>query len=65
MTHLNTHIKFMTKLFNIILFSLLSFSAFGQSKNELRQELNKIISSKNATVGISIKGIEGPNDERF
>lgn len=48
----------MTKLFNIILFSLLSFSAFGQSKNELRQELNKIISSKNATVGISIKGIE-------
>lgn len=48
----------MTKLFNIILFSLLSFSAFGQSKNELRQELNKIISSKNATIGISIKGIE-------
>lgn len=48
----------MTKLFNIILFSLLSFSAFGQSKNELREELNKIISSKNATVGISIKGIE-------
>ena len=48
----------MTKLFNIILFSLLSFSAFGQSKNELRQELNKIISSKNATVGISINGIE-------
>lgn len=37
---------------------MLSFSAFGQSKNELRQELNKIISSKNATVGISIKGIE-------
>lgn len=48
----------MTKLFNIILFSLLSFSAFGQSKKELRQELNKIISTKNATVGISIKGIE-------
>lgn len=48
----------MTKLFNIILFSLLSFSTFGQSKNELRQELNKIILSKNAIVGISIKGIE-------
>jgi beta-lactamase class A len=48
----------MTKLFNIILFSLLSFSAFGQSKNELRQQLNQIISSRNATVGISIKGIE-------
>lgn len=48
----------MAKLFNIILFSLLSFSVFGQSKNELREELNKIISAKNATVGISIKSIE-------
>ena len=48
----------MTKLFNIILFSLLSFSTFAQSTNELRQQLNQIISSKNATVGISIKGIE-------
>jgi len=48
----------MTKLFNIILFSLLSFSTFGQSTNELRQQLNQIISSKNATVGISIKSIE-------
>jgi len=48
----------MIKLFNIILFSLLSFSTFGQSTNELRQQLNQIISSKNATVGISIKGIE-------
>ncbi|MCD0469320.1 class A beta-lactamase, subclass A2 [Flavobacterium sp. JAS] len=48
----------MTKLFNIILFSLLSISTFGQSTNELRQQLNQIISTKNATVGISIKGIE-------
>ena len=48
----------MTKLFNIILFSLLSFSTFAQSTNELRQQLSQIISSKNATVGISIKGIE-------
>ena len=48
----------MTKLFNIILFSLLSFSTFAQSTNELRQQLNQIISSKNATVGISIKSIE-------
>lgn len=48
----------MTKLFYIILFSLLSFSTFAQSTNELRQQLNQIISSKNATVGISIKGIE-------
>jgi len=48
----------MTKLFNIILFSLLSFSTFAQSTNELRQQLSQIISSKNATVGLSIKGIE-------
>lgn len=48
----------MTKLFNIILFSLLSFSTFAQSTNELRQQLNQIISSKNAAVGLSIKGIE-------
>lgn len=48
----------MTKLFNIILFSLLSFSTFAQSTNELRQQLSQIISSKNAAVGISIKGIE-------
>ena len=48
----------MTKLFNIILFSLLSFSTFAQSTNELRQQLSQIISSKNAAVGLSIKGIE-------
>ena len=48
----------MTKLFYTILFSLLSFSTFAQSTNELRQQLSQIISSKNATVGISIKGIE-------
>jgi len=48
----------MTKLFYIILFLLLSFSTFAQSTNELRQQLSQIISSKNATVGLSIKGIE-------
>ena len=48
----------MTKLFNIILFSLLSFSTFAQSTNELRQQLSQVISSKNAAVGLSIKGIE-------
>ncbi len=31
---------------------------FAQTTNTLRQELNKIIASKNATVGISIKSIE-------
>jgi len=44
--------------YSLILFSFLSFQAFAQTTNELRQQLNQIISSKNATVGISIKGIE-------
>lgn len=44
--------------FSLILFSFLSFQMFAQTTNELRQQLNQIISSKNATVGISIKGIE-------
>ena len=30
----------------------------SQTINDLRKELNQIISTKNATVGISIKGIE-------
>lgn len=46
------------KKFSVILFSFLSFQAFAQTTTELRQQLNQIISSKNATVGISIKGIE-------
>lgn len=41
-----------------MLFSLASFQTFAQTINELRQELNQIIKTKNATVGISIKGIE-------
>lgn len=44
--------------FSVMLFSFLSFQTFAQTTNELRQQLNQIISSKNATVGISIKGIE-------
>ncbi|SNR81130.1 class A beta-lactamase, subclass A2 [Flavobacterium sp. ov086] len=44
--------------YTLILFSFLSFQAFAQTTNELRQQLNQIISSKNATVGVSIKGIE-------
>lgn len=47
----------MTK-FIIVLFSFLSFQVFSQSKNELRNQLEQIISSKNATVGISMKGVE-------
>lgn len=42
------------------LLCLLLFSAhtFAQNLYELRKELNQIISTKNATVGISLKGIE-------
>ena len=48
----------MRKLFFATLFSLASFQTFAQTISELRQELNQIIKTKNATVGISIKGIE-------
>jgi len=48
----------MAKVFYTIIFSVLSFQTYAQTTNELRQELNKIIASKNATVGISIKSIE-------
>lgn len=43
---------------SVILISFLSFQAFAQTGNELRQQLNQIIAGKNATVGISIKSIE-------
>lgn len=42
----------------VILISFLSFKAFSQTTDELRQQLNQIIAAKNATVGISIKSIE-------
>lgn len=48
----------MTKLFYIIIFSVFSFNAFAQTTTQLREQLNQIIASKNATVGISIKSIE-------
>ena len=44
--------------FFVILISFLSFQAFAQTTNDLRQQLNQIIASKNATIGISIKSIE-------
>ena len=47
----------MTK-FSLILVSFLSFQAFSQSTNELRNQLQEIISRKSATVGVSMKGIE-------
>ncbi|MCP2026292.1 beta-lactamase class A [Flavobacterium sp. HSC-32F16] len=45
-------------LFCGLLFSFASFQIYAQTTNELRQELNKIISGKNASVGVSIKSIE-------
>lgn len=43
---------------SVITISFLSFQAFAQTTNDLRQQLNQIIATKNATVGISIKSIE-------
>lgn len=44
----------------ILIFSLFLFSVQTSAQNlsELRKELNQIISTKNATVGISLEGIE-------
>ncbi|UPZ16641.1 class A beta-lactamase, subclass A2 [Flavobacterium humidisoli] len=47
----------MNKFF-IVLFSFLSFQVFSQGTNELRNQLQQIISSKSATVGVSMKGVE-------
>ena len=44
--------------FSVMLFSFLSFQTFAQTTNELREQLNQIIATKHATVGISIKSIE-------
>jgi beta-lactamase class A len=43
---------------SILLISFLSFQGFSQTTADLRQRLNQIIATKNATVGISIKSIE-------
>ena len=48
----------MKKSIIILILSLFSFQTFAQNLSELRKELNQIISTKNATVGISLKGIE-------
>ncbi|MDQ5930486.1 MAG: beta-lactamase class [Bacteroidota bacterium] len=45
-------------LFCGLLFSFVSFQVYAQKTNELREQLNQIIASKNATVAISIKSIE-------
>lgn len=47
----------MKKLILILCLAFFSIQTFAQNMAELRKELNHIISTKNATVGISIKGI--------
>jgi beta-lactamase class A len=42
----------------ILCLALFSVQVFAQNTEELRKELNQIISTKNAKVGVSIKGIE-------
>lgn len=48
----------MKKIIFLLCLSLFSVQAFAQNMDELRQELNQIIATKNATVGISVKVIE-------
>jgi len=48
----------MNKQILILGLALFSLHTFAQNLTELRKELNQIISIKNATVGISLKGIE-------
>jgi len=48
----------MNKQILILGLALLSLQTFAQNLTELRKELNQIISTKNATVGVSLKGIE-------
>lgn len=48
----------MKKTILLLCLSLFSVQLFAQNNNLLRKELNNIISTKNATIGVSIKGIE-------
>jgi beta-lactamase class A len=48
----------MKKIICLLSFSLFSVQTFAQDNDELRKELNQIISTKKATIGVSIKGIE-------
>jgi beta-lactamase class A len=48
----------MKKIIFLLSLSLFSVQLFAQNINELRKELNQIIATKNATIGVSIKGIE-------
>lgn len=48
----------MKKIILILCVALFSVQTFAQNMDELRKELNEIIATKNATVGVSIIGIE-------
>ncbi|MEZ7504943.1 class A beta-lactamase, subclass A2 [Flavobacterium sp. Arc2] len=48
----------MSKIFILILASFASLQSLAQNTNDLRQKIDKIILAKNATVGVSIRGIE-------
>lgn len=48
----------MKKILLMLSIALLSVQAFAQASAELRKKIEQIIAAKNATVGISIKGIE-------
>ncbi|MFV8355865.1 class A beta-lactamase, subclass A2 [Flavobacterium sp. XS1P32] len=48
----------MKKIIFLLCLSLFSVQLFAQNMNELGKELNQIISTKNVTIGVSIKGIE-------
>lgn len=50
--------KKMKKLFSILILMMSYIDLNAQSIQDLRNDLNRIISAKNATVGISVKGIE-------
>ncbi|HEU4790228.1 MAG TPA: class A beta-lactamase, subclass A2 [Flavobacterium sp.] len=48
----------MKKILLLLCISLLSVQTFAQTSAELRKKIEQIISTKNATVGIAVKGIE-------
>lgn len=48
----------MKKTIFLLCISLFSVQLFAQNMNELSKEINQIITTKNATIGVSIKGIE-------
>lgn len=48
----------MNKIFILILASFASLQSFAQNTTDLRQKIDEIILAKNATVGVSIRGIE-------